>query len=313
MVYRRDHQSGHLSPVQVLRNGLNGAIGIRLSPDQRYAVAIAYRAKAVILYKRDLESGQLEPLHVLKQGDGVHGLSWMPRVRFSPDARQVYVLDGAAGGITTLACDPDSGLQWLETVRNQHTRGSRCLEVLPDGRTIVVANLNTHTLTVFARDPATGRLSLRQALPNGKDGVEQTKGQFGVTGSPDGKSIYVCSGLFGGDHSIAVFRVTDQGTLEQVQSFVNGQDELLFSGGRDAIVSPDGRNLYAVAKSGTLACFARDPLTGKIRLMEFFVNDPATNELKGPAAPECSPDGRFVYVPVGGNSGISIYRRELAR
>jgi 6-phosphogluconolactonase (cycloisomerase 2 family) len=315
-VYARDPISGQLSPVQFVENDsdLKGTISIRLSPDQRYAIAAAFRSKTVVLFKRDPESGRLEQLHVVRSQDGVQGLSFPVRARFSLDGQHVYALEGArCGGISAFKFTPGEGLQWLQTFTNKNTGSSRALAMLPDGNSIVTVNSSSHTLTVFDRAPASGRLSLRQALSDMDAGVSQVEGQFGVTATMDGKFLYVCSGRFSGDNAVSVFHLNNEQKLVPIQAFMNGEDGLTFVGGNEVIVAPDGLNAYATATiSGTLACFARDPQTGRLRLIQSIVDDKQTVHLEGPAGLECSPDGRFVYVPLEWQKGIAIYRRELA-
>ncbi len=314
-VYRRNTESGQLSPVQCLRKGegMNGLISIRLSPDQRYAVTAAFRSEAIALFKRNLETGELEPLHVARRREGFQGLNFAVRAAFSPDGKHVYALNGGgSGGIVALAFVPDGRLEWIQALTAPSTTGgSRALTLLPDGRTIVAVNYRSHALAVFDRDPGSGQVSLRQQLVDGEDGVDAIDGAFGVTSSPDGKFVYVCSGRFSGDSGVSVFQVTPDGKLVPVQSLVDGQDGLLFMGGNEVIVSPDGLNAYATAtRSGSLACFARDPQTGQLRLLQSLNSE---QKSAGPAGLTCSPDGRFVYVPLEAAQGISIYRRALSR
>ncbi len=316
-VYRRDSQSGQLSFVQCLRDlpGLNGAISLRLSPDERYAVSAAYRAEAVVLFQRDPESGRLDPVQVAGRREGFPGLDYAVRALFAPDGKHVYALSGSKnGGITTLAFAPDRGLVWSQGFTNLSTAGgSRALVMLPGGRTVIVVNHRSHSLAVLDRDPDSGRVALRQALLDGEEGADQIEGQFGVTASPDGKFVYVCSGRVSGDNAVSVFRVAPAGRLVPVQAFTDREEGLVFVGGNEVVVSPDARNVYATAtRSGTLACFARDGLSGKLRLLQSFVNDKRTVKLDGPAGLACSPDGRFVYVATEWQKCIVSYRRELS-
>lgn len=56
----------------------------------------------MVLYERDADSGKLKKLDsVSRDPQGLKGLDFAIRVRFSPDGKQVYVRDGERGGITT--------------------------------------------------------------------------------------------------------------------------------------------------------------------------------------------------------------------
>ena len=97
--------------------------------------------------------------------------------------------------------------------------------------------------------------------------------------------------------------------MKLVQELVNDEGELNdFRGGNEIIVSPDGKNVYAVAsKSSTLACFAREKETGTLKLIETILDD--NNRLKAAAGLCVSADGKFVYVAAEQGNAISIFRR----
>jgi 6-phosphogluconolactonase (cycloisomerase 2 family) len=72
---------------------------------------------------------------------------------------------------------------------------------------------------------------------------------MGVALSPVGAFAYASSGRFRADNAIGVYKLDDNGELNVVQEFMNNEDELRnFRGGNEIALSPDGLNVYAVAR-----------------------------------------------------------------
>ena len=98
-----------------------------------------------------------------------------------------------------------------------------------------------------------------------------------------------------------------------VEEHLNAESDLEgFRGGNEITVSPDGKNVYAVAsRSHALACFSRDVNSGQLKFLETIEND--QERLKGAAGICVSPDGRYVYVAAEQSNAITIYRRQTAK
>ena len=167
-----------------------------------------------------------------------------------------------------------------------------------------------NTLVVMNRDEKTGWTTVRQVIRDGRDGVQTLGGVFSVALGPDAQFVYTSAGRYRGDNAIGGYKFDNTGKLSLIQEIVNDQDELNnFVGGNEITVSPDGRNVYAVAsRSGSLACFERDLKTGKLRFLETKADDEGSLSL---AAGIClSPDGKFVYVAAEGSQTVSVYHRK---
>jgi 6-phosphogluconolactonase (cycloisomerase 2 family) len=133
-----------------------------------------------------------------------------------------------------------------------------------------------------------------------------------VAVSADGRSVYVSAGRFEGDNAVSAFRIESDGRVTFLQEFINGAGELRdFEGGNSIAVTPDGRNVYAVAtRSGTIASFRRDPATGKLKYLETLNDGGEGAGASGAAGIGISPDGRYVYVATEDKKSLSIFQRD---
>ena len=187
---------------------------------------------------------------------------------------------------------------------------ARGLAFHPDGKTLFVACGRAGTLVAADRDPVAGSTKVRQVIRDEEGDVHGLAGAMGVVVSPDGRSVYVNSGRFEGDNAVSAFRIGDDGRLKIIQEIKNGQGGLNgFEGGNHLGITPDGLNVYAAAtRSGTVACFRRDPDSGQLTLNETIPDGAPGNEL-GAVDVSISPDGRFAYVPAEDKKAISVFRR----
>jgi 6-phosphogluconolactonase (cycloisomerase 2 family) len=319
VVFKRDQGTGKLHHVQTITDPvlLDGATDLRLSNDGALAVAAAFRSQSVVLYARDPASGKLSRLDSKQQKDpGISGLGFPIGAQISPDNRFVYVLD-SNGGLTAFELTGkgmERKLKFVEANAGADLRGIRGLAFHPSGKVLFAACYQAHTLVVLDRDPATGKTKVRQVLRGGVPAGIPLVGAFGVSVSPDGKFVYTVSGRFGGSDAVGVYSFDPKKqTLSTVQEFLQGKpggpDPLAgFEGGNEITVSPDGRNVYAVAtKGGAVATFSRDQMTGKLKVVEVIRGK---NAVAGAAGVTLSPDRRFVYIAAEEHGAVSVFRRK---
>ncbi|QIK70554.1 lactonase family protein [Erysipelothrix sp. HDW6C] len=91
--------------------------------------------------------------------EGFDGKSGGAAIRISDDGRYVYASNRGHDSIAVFAVNDDFTLTFLETVSTEGEH-PRDFAISPDQKFMVVANLMTDNLTLFARDEATGLLSL---------------------------------------------------------------------------------------------------------------------------------------------------------
>ena len=291
--------------------GLIGANAIAISPDG----TDVYVASGVVGGTEALSFGSVA---ILKRDAATGGISEVGCLSSDgTDGR-----DGAFG-----ACTPTPSLL-----------GADGVAVSPDGLTVFVTSGFSGAVVAFARDPGTGlltRLGCFQYRPPAGSGCPAANVYFGsaaVVSSADGKALYVASPTQGsistlmGSLAVAPGSLSGAGSgssepsaasifgavpvsqfLENPCVAVNGLDGscavgVATQGLDDLALSPDGKELYAVAPgSDAVDAFtpaARGTLTesGCLKVEPPPGSCSASRFLKSPTRLAISPDGRNVYV-----------------
>jgi DNA-binding beta-propeller fold protein YncE len=211
--------------------------------------------------------------------------------------------------------------------------------VSPDGRHLYVASFQGDSLSIFARQARSGRLTQLPGAegcfidgPFGFD-CSDADGLDGIGGlaiSPDGRNLYAASFVSG---ALSTFeRDRTSGTLTQLECIAD--DIGLFGeracsgatglyGVTSVAVSPDGRHVYATgALSNTVATFARGS-AGALRQLagpagcviestlelEQPLDCARAPGLEGAGSVAVSPDGRHVYVASLRSAAVAVFGR----
>ncbi len=326
-VFGRDVTTGRLTHKQTVQDNaqLAGVVTLYLNSDGKFAVAAACRSKTIALYSRDATTGELTLVTMRQRGaEGeLKDLEWPIGAIFSTDDKFIYVIDDRKGTVFVFQIERDKDLRLVEIFEgpNRCFDGARGITAHPDGETLYVSSHRAGTLAVLNRDSKTGKLSVRQILRDEDDGVHGLAGTIHTCVTRDGKFVYTVSGRFEGDDAIGVFQVGKDGKLSVLQEFINNESDLKgFAGGAKGItISPDGRHFYASgAKSGSLACFDRDPVSGKLTYVSTLQgwvtgdNGKAGGTL-GANGVEFSSDGKFLYLALEDGGAISVLARAALR
>jgi 6-phosphogluconolactonase (cycloisomerase 2 family) len=111
-----------------------------------------------------------------------------------------------------------------------------------DGKFFYVTASWDNAVTVFSRDPATGKLSLVESHKNGVNGVSKLGGAMGPVVSPDGKHLIVAA--FDPGSVVLFTRDTVTGRLTFKQYIENGGEVDGLGWANSIAISADGRHIY---------------------------------------------------------------------
>lgn len=207
--------------------------------------------------------------------------------------------------------------------------------VSPDGRHLYVASFQGDSLSVFARNRATGRLTqlpdadgcvVEDPLRDSPCADAEALDGIGALGmAPDGRHLYVASF---GSGALGVFeRDRSSGRLSQLGCFADDDFWRIdctpatgLYGLTSVAVSPDGRSVYATgALSSTVAVFARNRQSGDLRQLGCIQANTVQSDppmgcarapgLEGAGSAAVSPDGRHVYVASLRSAAVAVFSR----
>jgi len=276
------------------------------------------------------------------------------QAQVSPDGRNVYSV-AISGALVEYSRDPTTGAlaeigcvtgstsscsHVNETVHATGMEGPAALAISPDGRSAyVVTQASNNALVSFTRDPETGLLTEQgciseEAVLAGECKTTKGKGlkkPYGVTVSPDGRSVYVASH---DDEAVAEFsRDPSTGVVTQLQA----PDECVSSTASSecatdtavglekaigVVVSPDGRDVYVAAggtePGGAIVAFERNSETGALTQLAGKEGCISTANaacekgiaINGPEDLLVSPDGRNVYANSSQDSAVLEFGRQ---
>ncbi len=142
---------------------------VTYSPDNRFAYVCDLGLDKVFTYRVDPATATLTLVTETATAPGAG-----PRhSKFSADGRFLYVINELGGTISTYACDAATGAlaakQTVSTLPKDFSGTNICAEIRihPNGRFIYGSNRGHDSIAVFARDQATGTLSLVEIVPCG--------------------------------------------------------------------------------------------------------------------------------------------------
>jgi len=324
VVFDRDAQSGALTVVQELRegvggvDGLDGANDVAVSPDglRVYVASTTENGVAVFSYRPfGVPLAWTETI----RGDGVGGVDGLRAAQalaVDPASDRLYVVGTARftvdSALASIAIPPlrfvgdevdgQNGVDGLDAASG--------VAVSPDGRHVVASGALDNAVSVFSREGLAGTLAFSEEKRDGIAGVDGLNTVEGVVVSPDGRSVYA-SGYV--DDAVAAFtRDPASGALgfvEVERDAVAGVDGL--DGTMSVAVSPDGKHVYATGYiDDGLAVFGRDAATSALSFLEVkHQGVGGVAGLDGPREVVMSPDGKNVYVASEVSDAVAVFAR----
>ena len=149
------------------------------------------------MFARNPTTGGLSYVEVHKDGiGGVDGLGGAVDVAISPDGNSVYVAGFTDNALASFSRNPTTGALSYVGMQKDGVGGVDGLAGARRGAPPQTARASTssfidNAVAVFSRNPTTGALSFVETKKDDAAGVDGLGAAFGVTTSPDGKSVYV--------------------------------------------------------------------------------------------------------------------------
>lgn len=319
--------NGVLTRVGIVLDDFEGVDGIFacsdivVSLDGRHVYATGPNDDAVAIFSRNADTGALTFVDAMSNSEIAGGPMAFPiALDISRDGSHVYVTAAGTDTICVFTRNAETGaLAFFGFEANSSERrldNPVDLALSPDGTLLYVVAIGTSlnpidALTTFARDPATGVLTLIDTEEDLMGGVVGLTVPNGIAASRDRRHVYVSANL---SDTIAIF---DRSAADGTTSFVDflsdgdpGVDGL--DGATDVEITRDGAWVVAAAEGDdAVALFARDADTG---LLTF---DRVTRDGGNPARlldlpidVALDPLGRFVYVVAFIDDAVTVLAPE---
>ncbi|MCA9958769.1 MAG: beta-propeller fold lactonase family protein, partial [Anaerolineales bacterium] len=248
ITFQRDVDSGELTflssvvegdgygcfpaPCAGFIDGLEGAYGVKVSPDGRFVYVTGISDDSIVVLRRNTNSGDLRSLfsganfvqsYIGAELNGARGLT------ISPDGLHLYVASYLADTMTAFSRDPNSGeVTFVQTHQDgdiisvsplvilDGLDGATNVVVSPDGAYVYVTGRVDNAVTYFHRNALTGETEFMGSYDDDLGSGNGLGGAFGLALSPDGHTLYA-TGY--DDDDVAVFdRDLTHGWLTPVQS-----------------------------------------------------------------------------------------------
>ncbi|MFC1562307.1 beta-propeller fold lactonase family protein, partial [candidate division KSB1 bacterium] len=311
--YMEAHQDGSdLGGGMV--DGILTAQSVEVSPDGKHVLVTGLNGAAIAVFNRNTSTGSLTfNTHYTDTDIGGTGLTGAYDIAFSPDGKHVYVTGRDDDAVTLFSRNSADGtVTFIEALTNTDIGGvgiweSKGVAVSADGKNVYVTGSADDAVTVFGRNPVSGKLTFveyEQDVPGGS--AEGLDGAISVTVSADGNHVYAAGKI---DNAIVVFdRSPADGSLTLVETLVdagvdgsgNTIDGLASSSG--VRISPDGFTVYVAGLDDKgVPVFRRDPADGRLTFIQVPIDaldDGFGNTVDGLNYPQrltVSPDGKNVY------------------
>lgn len=263
MAFRR-RADGHLEELNRVASGGAGACHVALHPSGKLLFVSHYNGGSLAVF-RVAEDGSLSertallpfsgngPDPVRQRKPHAHG-AWCDAA-----GKTLYCCDLGTDRIRTFRLDAGKGaLDPIEPAGVTAGGGPRHLALHPSGRFAAVNHEMGMAVSLFAVDPGSGALAMRQTIPLLPPGQEHP----GATSAalffhPSGKWLYVSNR---GPDTLDLFASGDEGGLAPLGSFPSGVKKP-----RDFRIDPGGRWLVVAGQADSrLVAHAIDPATGKL-------------------------------------------------
>lgn len=295
-LFSRDPVSGQLQYMTSYIEGVAGVSGLQVvsdiavSADGAHVYTVSRFDGAIAVFSRS-DDGRLTFINAKRGVDfALPGLARAAQIVLSSDGKHVYVAsrNGAGDGADVLAVFARDATSGVLTSIEAYTEGVNALVGVkeinalawgPGDAHLYVTSGADHTVTVWNRDAATGKLTLKQTVTNGAATSNAMAKPAGLAVSRDGAFVYVAGGE---SDSIAIFARAADGLVSFSTAVTNGSGDVT---GLDAplalAVSAYDDALYVSAvRSQQILVFTRNMTTGALTFRERLQDTPPDQHLQ---------------------------------
>lgn len=224
--------------------------------------------------------------------------------------RTVVVANYSSGDVAALPVQKDGSLgEAASYVRHsgssvdparQQGPYAHCIEISPDNRFALAADLGIDKVLIYRLDVATARLTVNEAQSFAS--VAPGSGPRHLTFHPNGKRVYVINEL---KNTVTSFEYgAEDGTLEKQQTISTLPDD--FTGTSycaDLKITPDGRFLYGTNRGHDSIAIYRIADDGRLSLVAI---EPSLG--KGPQNLLITPDGRWLLCANMPGNNVAVFK-----
>ena len=281
-------------------SGLDGVMGLAMSPDDKFVYSAAFNADSIGIYRRSSADGRLALVsQVVDEAGGVTGLNGVSALAVSADNGFLYALGSLDNSISVFSRDLSGGLLTLEQVVKQGDPGvsglstPASLALSADGKSLYVGG---DGLVVFARDA--GGL-LRFVSHHQEAGTAATNA---LLLSADGSQLYSASLS---THTVVQFDRASDGALSLVRAYVDGFDDVVgMRGAYDLAFNADESLLFVAGSiDNSLVIFDR-AVDGGLSFNSKITN---TDALVGLRSVLLSPKGDVLFSAANSSSAVANF------
>ena len=214
-VFSRNATSGVLTFIKSYKeipdsmDGISGPASLSIAPDGKHLYSANWLDNSVASFEIDTDTGLLTYIGYLTDANYGGNVIWSPSdIEVSPDGKHVYMTSATSDTLSVFKRDSNTGYIYLIGFLRDNNSGINGLDwpsslsITSDGKYIIVAAAEDHTVTVFKRDTSTGYITIVGYLEDGSLGVDGLKGASSVEISSDNSLIYISGKK---ENSIAAF------------------------------------------------------------------------------------------------------------
>ena len=349
-VYRRDELSGLLSFLQYFENGKDGVSGLNqaakvaVSADNKnvYIASNNEYDASIAVFERNTTTGTLTFTTSISDGvDAVQGIHRAKDIVVSPDDKTVYVLADSLVVFNRNVSSRALSFSSCSSYKSQQTIDGGFLTIVAVNKLLVstdneyvylccsgyeFVNENSLSPTIIKILKNENNAGMLTTIANVRvTGDQESVGAYGTSMvlSTDNKSLFVIGAP---DSSVTVFnRDLATGLLTFNSSINKGNNgSAVLSNIKCAVTSRDGNSIYIGASyeewidpqnwiGGAITILNRNSTTGTLNFGTSFKNSSNTSidGLTNISAITVSPDNKNVYMTSAGDTGITIYNRDI--